>query len=74
MQDDIEQDHDAATHASRSYDKTMNDKRDDARRMAEQLIADEKQSPRGSAVRAYLIAAVLGLILWTVLYFIWRSL
>ena len=52
----------------------MNDKRDDARRMAEQLIADEKQSPRGSAVRAYLIAAVLGLILWTVLYFIWRSL
>ncbi|MGE3874324.1 MAG: hypothetical protein AB7F74_15340 [Parvibaculaceae bacterium] len=51
----------------------MNDKREDARRMAEQLIADEKQSPPGSAVRAYLIAAILGLILWIVVYFIWRS-
>ncbi len=28
----------------------------------------------GSAIKAYLIAAVIGLIFWAVLYFIWRSL
>lgn len=73
QREDIEQEDDAATHASKSYDKPMNDKRDDARRMAEQLIAEERGAP-GSAIRAYLIAAVIGLIFWAVLYFIWRSL
>lgn len=51
----------------------MKDKHDDARRMAEQLIAEERGAP-GSAIKAYLIAAIIGLIFWAVLYFIWRSL
>jgi hypothetical protein len=49
QQDDIKQDDDANAHASRSHDKPMNDKHDDARRMAEQLIAEEGHAPRGSA-------------------------
>ncbi|MGE0240926.1 MAG: hypothetical protein AB7F09_22105 [Parvibaculaceae bacterium] len=71
---DIEQQDDAATHASKSYDKTMTEKRDDARRMAEQLVAEETQHQPHSAIRAYLIAAVIGLAFWAMIYFIWRSL
>ncbi len=71
---DIEQDNDATTHASKSCDETMNDKRDDARRMAEELIAEEARGAPGSAIKAYLIAAMVGLAFWGVLYFIWRSL
>jgi hypothetical protein len=67
-------DHDATTHASKSHDRPMNDKRNDAQRMAEQLIAEEKQHSQGSAVRTYLIAATIGLVFWAVVYFIWRSL
>lgn len=73
QKEDIEQEDDAATHASKSHDKTMKDKHDDARRMAEQLIAEERGAP-GSAIKAYFIAAIIGLIFWAVLYFIWRSL
>jgi hypothetical protein len=69
----IEEKDDATTHASKSYDKPMNDKRDDARRMAEQLIEEERGAPH-SAIKAYLIAAVIGLAFWGLIYFIWRSL
>lgn len=55
-----------------SRDKNMTDKRDEARRMADALIADEKQ--RRSAVATYFGAAVVGLVFWTVVYFIWRAL
>lgn len=73
MQKDIEQEDDATTRASKSYDKPMNDKREDARRMAEKLIAEEERAPN-SALRAYLIAAAIGLAFWAMIYFIWRSL
>jgi hypothetical protein len=74
QQDDIKQDDDANAHASRSHDKPMNDKHDDARRMAEQLIAEEGHAPRGSAVSTYLVAAIIGLIIWAAIYYLWRSL
>jgi hypothetical protein len=74
MQKDIEREDEATTRASRSNDKAMKDKRDDARRMAEELIAEEEHGAPGSAMRAYLIAAAIGLVLWAVIYFIWRSL
>jgi hypothetical protein len=74
MQKDIEREDEATTRASRSDDKAMKDKRDDARRMAEELIAEEEHGAPASAMRAYLIAAAIGLVLWAVIYFIWRSL
>ena len=55
-----------------SRDKNMNDKRDQARRLADELIAAEKQ--HRSAVTTYLVAAIVGLVFWTVVYFIWRAL
>jgi vacuolar-type H+-ATPase subunit H len=74
MQKDIEQEDDATTRASKSYDKSMNDKREDARRMAEQLIAEEERSAPNSALRAYVIAVAVGLAFWAMIYFIWLSL
>jgi hypothetical protein len=74
QQEDIEQDDDATTHASKSHDKPMNDRRDDARRMAEELIAEEDNANPRWAVNTYLIAAIIGLIIWGALYFLWRSL
>src|SRR5262245_30572149 len=70
QEDDL--DHDATTNASKSYVKPMKDKRDDALRMVEQLIAEEKQRSQTSAMRTYLIAAIIGLVFWAVVYFIWR--
>lgn len=55
-----------------SRDKNTNDKNENARRMADELIAEEKQ--RRSAVTTYLVAAIVGLVFWTVVYFIWRAL
>ena len=72
QEEDIEQDHDATTRASTSRDKNMKDKRDDARRMADALIAEEKQRP--SATTTYLIALIIGLAFWAGVYFIWRAL
>jgi hypothetical protein len=72
QEEDIEQRDDAATHASKSHDKKMNDKREDARRMAEQLIAEETRDAPNSAMRTYLVAVVIGLIVWGVIYFIWQ--
>lgn len=70
QQDHIEQD--AATQASKSHDRSMNDKHDEARRMAEKLIAEEDNANRHSAIGTYLIAAIIGLIIWAALYFLWR--
>ena len=70
QEDDTQQDH--TTRSSMSRDKNMNDKRDQARRLADELIAEEKQ--HRSAVTTYLVAAIVGLVFWTVVYFIWRAL
>ena len=70
QKDDTQQDH--TTRASMSRDKNTNDKNENARRMADELIAEEKQ--RRSAVTTYLVAAIVGLVFWTVVYFIWRAL
>jgi vacuolar-type H+-ATPase subunit H len=72
QEEDTEQRDDAATHASKSHDKRMNDKRDDARRIAEQLIAEETRDAPNLAVRTYLVAVVIGLIIWVAIYFIWQ--
>ena len=74
QQEEIEQDHDATTHASKSHDKPMTDRREDARRMAEQLIAEEGRTNPRWAINTYLVAAIIGLIVWGVLYYLWRSL
>jgi hypothetical protein len=74
QREDIEQHEDATTHASTSYDKPMKDKHDDARRMAEQLVAEETHRSPNSAIRTYFVAAVIGLVIWAVIYFVWRSL
>lgn len=74
QQEDIKQEDGATTYASKSYDKTMNDKRDDARRMAEQLIAEENRGSPHSAIRAYFIAAIIGLVIWSAIYFLWQML
>lgn len=75
MQQDTEQRKgDAATRASLSDDKSMNDKREEARRMAEQLIAEEKDSgePR-SVLSTYMIALIIGLAIWGAIYYLWRA-
>jgi len=69
QQEDLEHRDDATTHASKSHDKTM--KRDDAQRMAEQVIAEESEKNPRSAVTTYLIAAIIGLIIWAAVYFLW---
>jgi Flp pilus assembly protein TadB len=74
QQEDTKQDDDATTHASKSFDKTMTDKRDNARRIAEQLLAEERRGHRRSAVRTYLIAVIIGLIIWAAIYFLWQML
>jgi Flp pilus assembly protein TadB len=74
QQEDIEQEDDATTHASKSYDKPMNDRRDDAQRMAEELIAEEGNANPRWAVNTYLVAAIIGVIIWGVLYYLWSSL
>ena len=72
QQNDLEHKDDATTHASKSNDRTM--KRDEATRMAEQLIAEEAQKNPRSAVSTYLIAAIIGLIIWAAIYFLWIKL
>lgn len=74
QQDDIEQDHDATTRASKSHDKPMNDRSEDARRMAEELIAEEGRTNPRLAINTYFVAAIIGLIIWGVLYYLWQSL
>ena len=69
QQEDLEHRDDATTHASKSNDNTM--KRDEAQRMAEQVIAEEAERNPRSAVTTYLIAAIIGLIIWGAIYFLW---
>ena len=71
QQEDIEQKDDATTHASKSHDKSMNDKSDQARRMAEELIAEEARANPRSALGAYLIAVIIGLLIWAATYYLW---
>lgn len=42
--------------------------------MAEQLIAEEGRTNPRWAINTYLVAAIIGLIVWGVLYYLWRSL
>ncbi|QIG49735.1 hypothetical protein G5V57_19630 [Nordella sp. HKS 07] len=52
----------------------MKDKREKARRMAEQLISEEKSrgKPR-SMLTTYLIAVIVGLAIWAALYYLWLA-
>lgn len=72
MRQDTEQKADANTRASPSHDKSMKDKREKARRMAEQLISEEKSrgKPR-SLLSVYLIAVIVGLAIWAAIYYVW---
>jgi len=69
QQEDLEHRDDATTHASKSHDKTM--KPDEAQRMAKQVIAEEAEKNPRSAVTTYFIAAIIGLIIWAAIYFLW---
>lgn len=72
QQDDVEQKADATTRASRSHDKPMNgDKRDNAKRMADELVAEEARRNPRSAVNTYLTAAVIGILIWAAIYYLW---
>jgi len=71
QQEDIEQNDDAATRASKSHDKSMDDKREQAEHMAEELIAKERRANPRSALSAYLIAAIIGLLIWAAVYYLW---
>jgi hypothetical protein len=73
QQEEIEREDDATTRASKSDDTSMNDKRDQAKRMAEELIAEEARTNPRSALNTYLIAAIIGLIIWAAIYFLWRA-
>ena len=52
----------------------MNDRREHARQKAEELIAEEKErgKPR-SLLSAYLIALIIGLLIWASIYYLWRA-
>jgi vacuolar-type H+-ATPase subunit H len=71
QQEEIEQNDDAATRASKSHDKSMNDKREQAEQMAEELIAEERHANPRSALSTYLIAAIVGLLIWAAIYYLW---
>lgn len=74
MQQETEQKGDANTRASPSYDKSMNDRRENARQKAEELIAEEKQRGKPhSMLSAYLIALIIGLLIWAAIYYLWRA-
>lgn len=73
QRENIDQDG-ATTYASKPHVRTMNEKRDDARRTAEQLIAEENRDSPHSAIQAYFIAAVIGLVIWGALYYLWQML
>jgi hypothetical protein len=73
QQEDIEQKDDANTRASKSNDDSMNDRRDNAQRKAEELIAEERHANPRWAINTYLVAAIIGLIIWGALYYLWRS-
>lgn len=74
MRQDTEQKRDATTRASPSHDKPMKEKREKARRMAEQLISEEKSrgEPR-SMLSVYLVAVIVGLAIWAALYYLWLA-
>ncbi|MBK1869883.1 hypothetical protein [Taklimakanibacter albus] len=74
MQQDTEQRGDASTRASPSHDKSMNGRRENARQKAEELIAEEKERGKpGSMLSAYLIALIIGLLIWAAIYYLWRA-
>src|SRR5215218_8371520 len=64
QQEEILQNDDAATRASKSHDKSMHDKREQAKQMAEELIAEERHANRPSGLSTYLITAIVGLLVW----------
>ena len=49
----------------------MDDKREQAEHMAEELIAKERRANPRSALSAYLIAAIIGLLIWAAVYYLW---
>jgi hypothetical protein len=71
QQDDIEHKDDATTRASESDDKSMNDKREQAERMAKELLAEEANRNPRSALTTYLIATIIGLMIWAAIYYLW---
>jgi F0F1-type ATP synthase assembly protein I len=74
MQQDTEQKNDANTRASSSYDKSMTDRQKNARQKAEELIAEEKERGKpGSMLSAYLIALIIGLMIWAAVYYLWAA-
>ena len=75
MQQDTEQKGDANTHASPSHDRSMNDKREEARRMAEELIAEEEAKGKSrSMLTTYVVAMIIGLAIWGAIYYLWLAL
>jgi len=74
MQQDTEQKGDANRRASSSYDKSMTDRQKNARQKAEELIAEEKERGKpGSMLSAYLIALIIGLMIWAAVYYLWAA-
>ncbi len=74
MQQDTDQKGDAKTRASSSHDETMNDRRENARKKAEELIAEEKgRGTPGARLSVYLIALIIGLLIWAAIYYLWRA-
>ncbi len=71
QQEDLERKDDATTRASKSDDRSM--KHEEAKRLAEELVAEEAQKNPRSAVKTYLIALIIGLIIWAAVYFLWVS-
>ncbi len=47
------------------------DKRDTAKRMADELVAEEARRNPRSAVNTYLTAAVIGILIWAAIYYLW---
>lgn len=75
MRQDTEQKGDATTRASPSNDKSMKDKREEARRMADELLSEERGRGKSSSIlTTYLIAVIVGLAIWAALYYLWLSL
>lgn len=52
----------------------MTDRRENARQKAEELIAEEKERGKpGSMLSAYLIALIIGLLIWAAVYYLWAA-
>ncbi len=52
----------------------MNERRENARQKAEELIAEEKErGTQRSMLSAYLIALIIGLLIWAAIYYLWLA-